>query len=203
MDKMAFLTFNIYRFSYCPNSWDYVCHFSSRRAKSLGFTIIELMVTLLVVAIMLTIAIPAFRSLILNNRLTTSADSLVNALNYTRSLALTNNSSVKICPFNSANSIVCGNNWSSGWIVVTQPASGTAVLLRSQQNSTVSTTVSANNTSVTFDFIGLASGATNFSFCDARGGTFARSIQVMATGYVQSGDTPGQAVWNNNPMTCP
>ena len=76
----------------------------SLKTDELGFTLIELMVTLFVLAVMITIAIPSFRTIILNNRLNTSADSLVNALNYTRSIALNNNSNVQICPFNSANS---------------------------------------------------------------------------------------------------
>lgn len=171
--------------------------------SSVGFTLIELMVTLLVLAILLTIAIPSFRTFILNNRLSTDVDSLVNALNYTRSIALTNNSNVLICPFSAANSTACGNNWGAGWIVVTQPSTGTGVLIKSQQNASTGPTIGANNNSITFNFLGLATNQTNFSFCDTRGGTYARSVEVMTTGYIQSGDTPGLAVWNNGAINCP
>lgn len=173
------------------------------KKSSAGFTLIELMITLLVLAILLTVAIPSFRTFILNNRLSTDVDSLVNALNYTRGIALTNNSNVLICPFNAANSTACGNNWSAGWIVVTQPTTGTGVLIKSQQNASTGPTIGANNNSITFNSRGLATSQTNFSFCDTRGGTYARSVEVMTTGYIQSGDTPGLAVWNNGAITCP
>lgn len=171
--------------------------------QELGFSLIELMVTLLVLAILLSIAIPSFRSFILNNRLNADADSLVNALNYTRNLALMNNSNVLICPFSAANSTSCGNNWASGWIVVTQPSTGTGVLLKSQQNASIGPTISANNSSITFNSRGLASSQTNFSLCDVRGASYARSVEVMTTGYIQAGDTAGTAVWSNSAMSCP
>ncbi|RUR04061.1 GspH/FimT family pseudopilin [Legionella sp. km772] len=77
------------------------------------------------------------------------------------------------------------------------------VLLKSQQNTTGVTTIGANNTSITFNSRGLASNQTNFRFCDNRGGNFARSVEVLTTGYIQSGDTPGRAVWNNTAINCP
>jgi len=204
MDKMAYLIFNINGLPTYPGARSsHISNLLAQKAKNLGFTLVELMITLVVLAIMLTIAIPSFRTFISNNRLNTSADSLVNALNYTRSIALTNNGNVRICPFNAANSTACGNDWSTGWIVVTQPAVGAEVLLKSQENATAGPTITANNNTITFDSRGLASSSTNFSFCDNRGGNFARSVQVMTTGYIQSGDRPGQAVWNNNAINCP
>lgn len=171
--------------------------------KTLGFTLVELVVTLCVFAILLVIAIPSFRTIILNNRLATSTDLLVADLNYTRGMALNNNANVRICPFSAPNSTTCGADWTSGWIVVTQPAVGTGILLKSQQNDNSGPTINSNLSSITFDSRGLASGQSNFSFCDSRGGTFAHSVEVMTTGFIQSGDTPGQAVWNNSSLNCP
>ncbi len=186
-----------------PATQDDVRAVTNKQAIELGFTLIELMVTLLVFAIILTIAIPSFHTIILNNRLNTSSDSVVSALNYARSTALYTNNTVLFCPFNSANSTTCGTNWSTGWIIVTQPAIGTSVLIKSQENSPNGPTITANNNSVTFNSQGSASSQTNFSFCDDRGASFAHSVEIMTTGYIQSGNTPGQAVWNNNAMTCP
>ena len=53
-----------------------------------GFTLIELMVTLAVAAILLAIAIPSFNSLLVSSRLTTAANDFVNALAIARSSAI-------------------------------------------------------------------------------------------------------------------
>lgn len=169
-----------------------------------GFTLIELMVTLSVLSLLMVVAVPAFRAMMLNNRLIASSDSLVNYLNYARNTSLNDAMNVMVCPIGALNSTTCGNNWTSGWIVVAQPSGKTAVLLKSQQNPAASpVTISSSAASVTFDPHGLAVSQSNFKFCDTRGGQFARSVMVLATGYVQSGATPGFAVWNNTALACP
>jgi type IV fimbrial biogenesis protein FimT len=168
-----------------------------------GFTLIELLVTLSVFAIILTLIVPSLQTMILNNRLTSNLDSLVSSLNYARSVALEQGVNVRVCPLGTPGSTNCGNNWNSGWIVVTQPALGVATLLNSHQTSTNDPDISANVNSVLFDPHGLSTTQSNFSVCDSRGNSHARSAMVLATGFVQSGQTPGQAVWNNGAINCP
>ncbi|WP_298623659.1 GspH/FimT family pseudopilin [uncultured Legionella sp.] len=168
-----------------------------------GFTLIELLVTLCVLGILLMVAIPSFWTMILNNRISTNADTLVNALNYARGTALTQAMNIKVCPVGSPGSTTCGTDWSNGWIVVAEPASGASTLLKCQQNSGNTPLVSASSTQVLFDRYGLSTTQSNFTLCDSRGSAFARSVEVLATGYVQSGTTPGQAVWNNGALSCP
>jgi type IV fimbrial biogenesis protein FimT len=172
-------------------------------AQEAAFTLIELLVTLMVFCIILVLALPALSAMLMNNRLRTSSDLFVNALNYARSTALNESMSVTVCPFGAADSTSCGANWSSGWIVVTQPTSGTATLLQSQQSTATDPTLSSSVPSVFFDPHGLATTQGNFTFCDSRGSSFAQSIEVLATGFVQSGSTPGQAVWDNSALSCP
>ena len=188
-----------------PLKKKYLVPFKRTRSRSslAAFTLIELLVTLLVLSILLMVAIPAFRTMVLNNRLTSNTDSLVNALNYARSTALNQAMTIKVCPLGTPGSTTCGADWSAGWIIVTQPTSGTAALLKSQQSSNTDPTLAANTTEVLFDRYGLSTTQSNFTLCDNRGGTFARSVEVLATGYVQTGTTPGQAVWNNGSLTCP
>jgi len=66
------------------------------RGSSHGFTIIELMITLVVAAILLTIAIPSFTYLTVSNRLTTTANELVNRLALARSDAIKRNALIRI-----------------------------------------------------------------------------------------------------------
>lgn len=168
-----------------------------------GFTLIELLVTLSAVSILLIFAIPSFRTMLLNNRLAANMDLLVKDLNYARVTALNHHSTIQICPLNALNSPICGTNWTNGWIVTTQPTNGTATLLRSQQNNAKGQTIVANVTTIAFSSRGLTANQSNFTLCDSRGHASARSVEVMATGFIQSGPTPGTAVWNNAALTCP
>lgn len=168
-----------------------------------AFTLIELMVTLSVLAILLMVAIPSFQTMILNSRLSSNADTFVNALNYARNTALSQAMNVKVCPLSTPGSSTCGTDWTSGWIVVSQPSGGTDTLIKSQQSTNADPELTANVSNVIFDPHGLSTTQSNFTLCDSRGSTYARSIEVLATGYVQAGATPGQAVWNNGALACP
>ncbi|MEB1220701.1 Tfp pilus assembly protein FimT/FimU [Xanthomonas campestris pv. campestris] len=62
-----------------------------------GFTLIELMVTVAVLAIVLAVAVPAFGTLIRSSRLTSNANEVVAALQLARSEAVRQNSLVAVC----------------------------------------------------------------------------------------------------------
>ena len=61
-----------------------------------GFTLLELMVTIAVLAILTTIAIPNFRDLVQNNRVTTQANELVSALTFARTEAVKRGRNVEV-----------------------------------------------------------------------------------------------------------
>jgi type IV fimbrial biogenesis protein FimT len=73
------------------------------RATARGFTLVELMVTLTVASVLLVIAVPSFRNLIVSNALTTAANELVGALNLARMEAVKRNASVQFCSDVAAN----------------------------------------------------------------------------------------------------
>lgn len=84
-----------------------------KRAR--GFTLIELMVTVAVVAIVLGIAVPSFQKQILNNKSITLGDEFAQALNYARSEAVKTKKRVSICA--SSDGATCTGNWTDGFIV--------------------------------------------------------------------------------------
>jgi type IV fimbrial biogenesis protein FimT len=82
----------------------------------LGFTLVELLVTMAVAAVLLAVAVPSFRSTILSNRLTSTTNDLVGSLAQARSEAIKRGSRVTVCM--SANGTTCATagTWAQGWI---------------------------------------------------------------------------------------
>jgi type IV fimbrial biogenesis protein FimT len=89
--------------------------FTSRRGLR-GFTLIELMVTVSILAILLGIAAPSFRDTLLNVRMTALANDLMSDLANARSEAAKRGVRVALCTSN--NGSTCTNTaWQNGWIV--------------------------------------------------------------------------------------
>ncbi len=86
-----------------------------------GFTLVELMITLAVGILILSIGIPAFTNLMSGNRATAYANDLVGALRLARSEAVKRGEGVTVCASNAAYSECDGNNWANGWLVFTDP----------------------------------------------------------------------------------
>ena len=63
-----------------------------------GFTLLELMVTLMVAGTILAMAAPSFREFVLNSRMTGSANDLLTSLNLARSEAIKRQRPVALCP---------------------------------------------------------------------------------------------------------
>ena len=62
-----------------------------------GFTLVELMVTLVVAAVLTVIAVPSFSNMINSNRLTTATNAMIAAINTARMEAIKRNGSVQFC----------------------------------------------------------------------------------------------------------
>lgn len=92
------------------------------RSSTTGFTLVELIVTLAIAAILMTVAIPGFSNFVKDNRLVAGTNRLVTSLAYARSEAVKRGTAVSMC--SSANGSACGGTWKDGWIVFTD--AGTA-----------------------------------------------------------------------------
>jgi type IV fimbrial biogenesis protein FimT len=79
-----------------------------------GFTLIELMLTVAIAALLLTVAIPSFRSILQNSRLATQANEFVTATTLARSEASRRGVSVFVTALNNTNN---ANEWGPGWRV--------------------------------------------------------------------------------------
>lgn len=72
-------------------------------ARARGFTIIELMVTVAIAAILLVIAVPSFRNMLATNQLATAANELVGGLSEARMEAIQRNAGAQFCSDSSSN----------------------------------------------------------------------------------------------------
>ncbi len=83
-----------------------------------GFTLIELMVTLVVAAIVLTVAVPNFRELIERNRASSHTNLMVGALQLARSEAIKRGSNLVIlCKSSNGTSCSSSAAWKDGWLL--------------------------------------------------------------------------------------
>lgn len=86
--------------------------------KQNGFTLLELTVVLAVVSILSVLAVPTFKSSMINNRLISETVNLTSALNLVRIESLRRNDYVSICPSKNGNAC-SGNDYSIGAIIFT------------------------------------------------------------------------------------
>ncbi len=135
-----------------------------------GFTLIEMMVTLGVLAILVVLAVPSFNDFVRGQRVKTASFDVFAAMTYARSEALKRNTDVTVTP-------VAGD-WSKGWTVV----AGTTTL-RQQQAYPDSVAISGP-TNITYRRDGRASSAGNVQVTPnpASAGIAPRCISVDLSG---------------------
>jgi type IV fimbrial biogenesis protein FimT len=137
-----------------------------------GFTLVEVLIAMTVVAILLTIGIPSFRYVTNSNRIAAEINGLLGDMQFARAEAIKEGLPVTVCV--SADGANCSgvnvNTWQNGWIVfsdvngnaVVNAAAGD-VVLRVQRTFASSDTFVATNTvgAVTFNREGYANGIAN------------------------------------------
>jgi len=173
------------------------------KRQNLGFTLIELIITMVIAAIVVTIGVPSFRNIILNNTRVAQVNELVGALNLARSEAAKSGLRATIC--RSADGATCATDtsgvWGSGWIVYVDRnqdgalSSGEAIKVQGAipESFTLQTSVLLTQ-SVTYLANGTLSSPASidtlvkcegvFQLCDSRKVDQARFITISVTGRV-------------------
>jgi general secretion pathway protein H len=134
------------------------------RRDAEGFTLIELMVTIAVVALLAAVAAPAMVTLMNSNRLSSSAGELTAALQLARAEAVRRSATVTVC--GSADGVACTNgaNWAN-WIVLgtNNINAGTDVVRSGAMGRNLQ--ISGPAAGVSFSSAGLIPAQTNLTVC--------------------------------------
>ena len=160
-----------------------------------GFTLIELIVTLAVFAILVTVAAPSFNSFVDSSRRASEVNQLSGALAYARSEAIHYDNTVTICAQTSGAESCSGtNDWSNGWLVFTDlnsdgvyDAGAGETLLRIFKPVSAGSAITETSTfapsALTFRGSGFITVTrAEFKYCGNRGVADARAIIVSKTG---------------------
>ncbi len=182
-----------------------------------GFTLIELIITLAVAAVVLTLAAPALRDTLIRNRVATEINSLAATLNQGRSEAIKRGRSVTLCNSSNGTSCCsssgasCAKNWQNGWILFEDSnADGTfdssdetAIKVSSGFTSSDTLTYAANTATSTatssyvrFKSNGFSKEAGSFKLCESGSAVkYARALYISTTGRIRlSSDSDNDGV---------
>lgn len=149
----------------------------NRRAAG-GFTLVELMVTIAVAAILISIAVPSMTDATLSGKLSASANDLVAGVAVGRSEAIKRNAVASMCVSSDGSS--CGSGgWEQGWIIL----SGSTVIQK-HDAAPNGFKVTSSATRIDFQPSGVGSTQATLTVCRATPsvGSQERVVTVSATG---------------------
>lgn len=154
--------------------------------KQAGFTLIELMVTLAVAAIMMSFGVPKITGMLQGDRYVASLNSLSAHLNYARNEAVKRSITVSVAALDPAKP----DEWDLGWVVFVDN-SGDGILDAGEQQLRIINALNIPKltirpkgaiNSVTYDRLGAAPG-NGFKLLES-GYTTVKSLTISATGHV-------------------
>ena len=157
-----------------------------------GFTLLELMVTVAILAIVLSAGVPSYRGLVMDNRMASQANLFATSIKLARSNAVKYQRSATVCSSANFDAAVptCSSSadWSNGWFVwvdkdrdTTPDANEIISVFGPVHQASELKSTSANR--FTYDGRGFASTAAGeLTLCDSRSGEMGRVIKVNATG---------------------
>lgn len=142
-----------------------------------GFTLVELIITLTIAAILLGLAAPQMSGFVGSSRLTSQVNDLMADINVARSEAIKRNTTTGICASISGTSCTTGGDWANGWLVYANASGGNPfAVVRAHEALSGSNTLgllinAAPADALLFNSSGLSASGTNptkFTLCDSR-----------------------------------
>ena len=163
-----------------------------------GFTLIELMLTLTVLAILIGLAAPAFHDFQQRQRIVSVTNELVAHINLARMNAVTRAEVTIVCPSSDGRNCSGGNRWEQGWIVFRDAdrngqVDHTAEVLRAGAGMSGLILDSAGRNRIRYQPEGTAGGSNlTIKVCDRNHPEHARAVIVSNPGRPRTGYLPGR-----------
>lgn len=152
-----------------------------------GFTLVELMVTIVIAGILLTIGVPSLISVYEDVRASNNIEKIHNVMAFARNQAISYGTTVNVCPFASATSCGTTTDWSGG-VRVFINANGADTELRAIDSFNSQDAITGPNGNITFSSEGLSSGGT-IIYCPNGNAASSQSIDISSSGLVSYGAT--------------
>ncbi|MBL1433879.1 MAG: hypothetical protein COC09_02220 [Gammaproteobacteria bacterium] len=162
--------------------------------KARGFTLIELMITLAIAAILVTTS-TGFGNIIQRNELTTVLNTLITDMNFARSEAIKTGTEVVICISQDGINCAKGDSWHNGWMVYYDSngdrRKDSDEPLTRQQNALGGTITIVYNGRPVDNYVRFRSDGTThyngtFALCNTRDTELKRALVLSNTGRLRS-----------------
>lgn len=166
--------------------------------RNSGFTLLELLVTLSIAAVILSIGLPSFRGVLNNQRLTAASNELVTSFNLARSEAIKRVVYVTVCKSNNGATCTPATDWADGWIIFANSSLANASTVDAGDEIIrvypgVSNGISVMPSGAIDEFLSFRPSGTvgtnvanmtgTLTVCDERGAGSARGIVLQSSGH--------------------
>lgn len=173
-----------------------------RMRNQTGFTLLELLITLSILAILVGVGTPSFVSLSQDSTLVSQTNNVLGTIRFARREAVKRNADVVICQSSDGQTCTNGTDWSQGWIVFSdlnkngqydEPANLEAIDFRADDqiiqvqdgmevDYKITSSVYGAAQPLSFNSSGYLDNSGDIALCDERGDDFCRIIIVELSG---------------------